>query len=297
MIFRFLGAVLLGLICFQSTLFANNEVQVSVDSTDVEVGETFLVTVSFDPGVSAGDIEVSIPGVENFTLFSQSQQQRSQIINGDAQTQFQYTLQLRPQQEGVFVLGPVEINLGTETISDDEEITIEVGNNQIEQNLNLEENITEKPELQPLREYEFSKVFIGILACIFFIVFFILLKKYLDSKKQKVPVVPTALPLTQVEKLKQYFKRLEKDMGSLESPEYYKQLNIGIREIFEIENPDLTRTETLRELYQNTNISNHEIFGVFQKTYFGEFSGQETSLESKKEYIQVITQYLDSLGK
>ena len=283
-----------------NSLWANDEVGVSVSSKQVQVWESILVDIVFDPGVSQWEIELSIPWIEEFTVFSQSQQQRVQSINGNTATVFQYTLQIRPQQEGIFVLWPVQIDLWNKQLRDDEELRIQVWNsiqNIPEETAPSEEVLTEKPKLQPVRWYEMSSLFILWLIALFFIVFFILLKKYLETRKPNIAQEQSIVPLTQIERLQKYFQKLEKHPGEWESQELYRKVNLWLREIFHMDTPKLTWAETLFELRHNKKILGHWLFPVFEKTYFWEFWWHEFDAQKFSNEIQSIIQYLETLWK
>ncbi len=278
---------------FSISLWANDEVQVSVSSNQINIWESLILDIVFDPWDSIWEIELSIPGIEDFSVFSQSQQQRIQSINWEAQTQLQYSLQVRPQQEWSYSLWPVQINFWDVTVTDNEILSIQVWNGWIAVQENTDIETSAKPELQPLRNFEFSSLFILMILVLFFIVFFRLLKKYLDTKKQGSKESSKKHIPSPREKLREYFENLEKQSLKFEKQEFYKQLNIGIREIFIYENPHISRSKTLSELRHTKELTQHTLFSVFESTYFKEFSQDESDNTQRQEYIMKIIHYLE----
>lgn len=275
--------------CIPLGVWANDEVQVSVDVEQVNIWENITLDILFDPGASQWEIELSIPGIEDFSVFSQSQRQQSRVINGEAEAQFRYTLQIRPLQEGVFTIGPVQINLWIENLTDDEILEIQVWT--------IQDLWDIKPELRPLRNFEFSKEFLIVLWILFFGVFFYILRKYFYPETEYVSKEIPQHILEEKRKIELYFQKLEHDYEHLSGQEFSKKLIFWIRKILAFEALDASESATLYELQQNKAFWEHALSDIFSMYYESEFTQRDVIRESRKESLEYIKKHIRNIWK
>lgn len=292
-------------------LFANEEIQVNIGSSDIEIWEILNLEIVFDPGVSQGDIEISIPGIESFSVFGQSRSQQTQIINGQAATVMSYTLSVTAQEEWIYTLWPVNIQLWNELISDDESIEVRVwwskninssqsaplGNQVNSVDTRQEEDVPiEMPEIRWTRWYEIP-LWMYILACILVLLgFYFALRYYFQNMVSKTPDKPSLDISTVWEKLHVYFKTLEAD-EDIKSEEYFRRFNMWMREVFSQEWFQDMPTATLKELQKKPWFQEHKLFHIFKETYKYEYSTSKLPEDDLKNYFQKVYNYLDSKWK
>ena len=93
------------------SVFAENSISLSSESSQVSLGEKFEVQVQIQTQDSQ-IVDITIPGIENFDIFSTQQSQQVQIYNEQVRNQFTLILQLQPKADGNFSLGPITYGTG-----------------------------------------------------------------------------------------------------------------------------------------------------------------------------------------
>ncbi len=301
---------IVALVCLiPSFTFANDQVQVSLSSENVNPWQTIVVEILFDPGVSSWEIELSIPGIEKFQVFSQSQQQRVQAINGETQTQFMYQLQIAAEEEGSFIIGPVVVDLWDFELIDDESFTIQVGkpnpplnSNALQKTPEITETpepkaqeIVPKPEIKPLRWYTPPTLLLIIGFIIFLITFYWLLRKYFFPYKDPVQREIPKHILDAKRKFELYFQKLEHVHEELSAQEFSRKLQLGIRKIMSLQWVQVAQTGTLREFKKLKDFQEHELSWVFAESYEYEFSSQDLASSKRKEYLEQVIKYVRNI--
>lgn len=294
------------------SVFANSQIDIESSAKDIVMGQDFTITITLtDLEVDADQAQISIPGIENFNIFSQSNATSFQNINGQTQNIRQFTLGLTPKQIWEFALGPVEIIWDT-VLRDNEKLNIQVWTDSIfapNQNNSLQNDIQEEEStnqwdslvrevdesIRPIREVKFP-LWGHIAIIIFFIWSFYLLLSYVFQKEawtQKQSISNSSSDEDKNKKYKQYFQSLAWEIWSLKSEDFFHQYNQWLRIILADYSGTDTKTATLSELSKKASLSKLEEFQIFQKSYAYEYSWVDTTSQLQQQYIDDILWLLD----
>jgi len=295
------------LFLFPISVLANNQIDIETNRTNVQLWENFSLTLSLT-NINPQEIgaEFSIPGIENFEIFSQSISRNFQNINGVSENLIQLTIQLSTKNTGEFEIGPVEL-LWTQTYSDDEIITVSVSSptwnidTQSQQEIISQENwditvnkleLNTNNDLRWLREVAFPLWVHGVFILFFLWCFYLLLKYVLSTEKQENQIIATQDSVHWNSEYVEYFRKLSTKIGVLTSEDFFHQYNTWIRNIFaELSDSD-TQSATLNELQKNISINTDRKFLIFKRSYKHEYSWIAVSLETQKKYIDDILKLL-----
>jgi len=289
--------------------FANSQIDIESSKIRVQSWEDFTITITLrDINLQQENPEVSLPGIENFDVFSQSVSNSFQNINGVSESVSQLILQLTARNTGEFEIGPVEI-LWEAELRDNERINISVlssgitppafQNSQIETQEQASEELENtladwvNEDLSWLREVIFPLWAHGAFL-LFFILSFYFLLRYIFSweNTQKQQVEFTAQAENTSVNYKDYFYALSQKIWGLSSGDFFHEYNNWIRKIFsDISHSDM-QSATLMELQKHTIINSDQRFSLFKKSYKHEYSGLAVSEQTQKKYIDDILKLL-----
>lgn len=285
--------------------WANEDVNVSISDSDLLLWDTVRLEIDVDAVGLFWELQLDIPGIEDFQVFSESQSQSYQNINGQAQTRLSYILMLRAFNEGRFTLGPIRVISQDSEIIDDEILTLQVGNTTINSSLTQNtssiirstEDVKEKVELEDirwLRETPKSIIVLVIMLWLFLISFYILLKKYFFSEQEKWDQndYRSDYRLAERKKIELYFQKLQHMWENLHTQDFFHKYNVWMRKIFTLDGFDSSHSATLKELRKNKELREHDLFGLFEKTYLYEFHEQEVPWSQRKELIGQVIKFL-----
>ncbi len=281
------------------------DVEVSSNNISLDERVKYIVNISQDTPWELS-WELKIPGLENFNIFSQQSWHSFESINWISTWVSQYTFDMSPKSEGEFSIGPVQVLSASWTYMDDEKLFIVVSENETLQESVIDiseeetkivwEDDVERADFYTLREPKKQTWPLIVGTILFIIVFYLLLSLALWKNKLK----KTATPIVSVEpkhdfhdEMKSYFEKLEKKSSSLESPDFLKIFNHGLRRILQREVSEDALSLTLTQLKQQDTFWDFELSKLFSKSYKAEYSQKNITDITKKKYIDEVRAYLD----
>lgn len=158
---------------FPFVSFAAPQIQLEADTNSVAIDEALQLYITIEQENTSGNVRLSTPeisGLDHFQVVGRSSSTNMQIINGIGTAILEQQLQVIPQKEGTFTIGPVEAEYGGEFVQSN---TIEVSvipspTKTLKQSLledtakdevkiaekaeNTQETSTSAPSIQPLNE-------------------------------------------------------------------------------------------------------------------------------------------------
>jgi len=302
---KYIFLIVLWVLFVPQYLFANSQIDIETSQKDVKVWESFVITISLNDFDSQwNQLQISLPWIEEFNIFSQSSEQRFQSINGETQSVTQYKLSLTPKQPWNYELWPVQI-IWEDTMRDNEKINIQVLSDIAVNNLNEDSPDTDILWGELLEELEWWITWIRevklplwahVSIVLFFIIAFYLLLSYVlkDKKKNKQEESHERTESSDTSELhKRYFQSLSSEIGSLSSEEFFHNYNEWMRWIFSDILWKKIKSETLTQLEENIAQIPNTYFTLFQKSYKHEYSVKDVSSQTQKKYIDDILWLLD----
>ena len=267
-------------------VYAQNDVSLQVSQTEVSVDESFNVVLQlrFDEASQIPDI--SIPGMEYFSIFSQSQSEQIRQIQDTFERVWTLTLNVSPKEIGNFQIGPVTISID-DVLYTSPSYNIEVVSETLLQNSAFEEDW-----LKPFQAPIFPKRIILVVLVLFTILFYMSIYGLFFSPKN----TPVQSWKKQIDKhdettLKETLQNLQKNIASLSDEEFFEKLHALIRTyISETYNAPNAHSATYKEL--EPYIADADVQSAFHNSYIHEFNGKKT-LDTTKE--KIIQKYLDIL--
>lgn len=286
--------------------YGNSQIDIETSSINLEVGEEFIISVFLtDLDIDLDNLQIALPGVENFDVFAQSISSQFQSVNGDTQSITRLDMQVSAVREWVFEIGPVELQWD-ETLIDNKSIDITV-RSQIQttpalpsltdedEETQAEQNLTKNilnwwnnQDLWWLRELKLSAWTHGAFLIAFLGAFYLLLSYVLKTDTPKIESEITEKIENKNDIYASYFKKLSQEIGSLKSEDFFHQYNIWMRKIFWDMWFSNYHSATLSEFKKHNMISNDTRFPIFKKSYKHEYSGAHISIETQKKYIDEI---------
>lgn len=290
-----------------SFVYASEDIDVQLSKDQVQIWEMFELALTINTAQIAADaVEVDIPGIENFQVFSQSQSQKYSSVNGDVQSTLTYNLQLQAKNEGEFSLWPVLLKNSSGETQDDTTLTISVGNtlSPVQNTKNTTDEETPKTEsieknnekiseyfssLKWLRSPTFPRTWFFLFLVWFLGIFFLILKKYFSKQEDTSEEVLVSSPQQSIyAHWRSYLERTLSQKERLPSQEFAQKINTLYREILLFEWIHISKTATLKELQKNDTFQKHPLKSWFEQSYFWEF--HESSLSS--EMLEELEAYL-----
>ena len=175
---------------FYGVSFADDTIQFEVSSKDLELWEDIKMSIQFEsPENTQENLQIDIPGLENFEVFSQGQSFSFDSINGEVQSMLQYTIVASAKTPGAFTLWPVVLGTGSGALTDDTvfDISVREQTQQLPTKWSLDtlsqERETEKQEIfWPQREGSLLLWFLFFAFLALALPVFFLLKKYFSEQ-------------------------------------------------------------------------------------------------------------------
>jgi len=288
---KYLGAIVIFFISYTSVL-AGGSINIEVNKENVEVGETFSITVTAQTD-DEGDIGgVAFAGLSGFQLFSTSKGESIEQINDSFQRVIKMKYDVSASNAWEYHIGPAEITFPSGRV-ESETVLVTVWENV--NSGNLTDSLTNDSELEfrdELREPK-KKVHIIIpLLVLFAAIFYYVVSSYFSRNKQAdiVQEDESKVVLSSADTK----KRLQKVLKiKITEPKhlFYGAVNTILREYFEgqwIREADtLTYTE-IEELH----ILSDSLLQAFHASYLQEFSKESDSEDIRKEIIHKLIQAL-----
>lgn len=144
--------LLVGLIGFLSPFmaFAAPQIQLEASSNSVTLDEPLQLYITIQQDKTSNNLNLSTPeisGLESFKVIGQSSSTSMQIINGVGAATLEQQLQVMPQKEGQFTIGPVQAEFEGKMVQSN---TVEVSvipspTETLKQSL-LKDSMLDKPE-------------------------------------------------------------------------------------------------------------------------------------------------------
>lgn len=275
------------ILLFPFFCFAESSITLSMSSSQVELWEDVMLDVIItSTGSQIGDI--TIPGIEDFDIFSTSQSQRFQNINGEMQNEFLIQLQLTAKNLWEFQLWPVETQVWDETISSNT-LTIQVWEQILSPSLpsvqttpsSPQENVQDatgetlefRDELRtPEKTFSmFAKIFFFLLwLWVFVFLFFWVLRRYFSSENTQEESEMSLQKTDFRTLIEKYFS----ETRDAETHTFFRGLNLILRAYLEEHFIPWAKEKTLQELQKTEKIPK-EFLKVFEESYIGEYNDRE----------------------
>ncbi|PID86439.1 hypothetical protein CSB08_00450 [Candidatus Gracilibacteria bacterium] len=245
-------------------------IEINSEKNKVNVGETFNLNINIEGDLSEDNKLKKISGIENFNIISKSQSQQSSsklvIINGKQKRKskniYSIMYSLQAIKEGVFTIGPIEINNSGTKISS-LPLKIEVfGEKNIEEKINIK---TEKNKDDFI--YKQKKIIKNIIIVSFIIALLIGIYFYFKNKGK-------------INKIKSLLKKEEKK-------EVIKNPNPKKTNYPKIEEKDFIYK--LEKIFKNKLENKYKIKNVKNKTYIDILSEIENIDSHNKEKIETLS--------
>lgn len=287
--------IFLLLLILPLTAFSQGSINLTTTNQNPDLWETFEVEVQLEFDSLTPISDITIPGIEQFDVFSTMQQESTQILWDQVQKTTSIFLQLTPKTLGNYTIWPVSGSFSGELMTSNT-LVISVWETQVVPSVTpgLEQEIiaeTDDGELEWLREPDMTHIYVVMFLVIFGIIFFYILQKFLSGNQQGiVEIIPEKI----IEEIpyKQQIEQLSKDSQNYNKSEFYERLHGVVRQYLSktlsIKNVDtLTLAEIKPYLKNNT-----ELLNTFSKSYQTEFNEQE---DTDWERQQIISEYIKIL--
>ncbi len=287
-------------------VFASS-IELSVDNENPDIWEIFTLEVQLEFSSLEPVQDVTIPGIENFEVFSQMQSEQTQIIHDDVSKQSFIILQLKPTNFWTFEIGPASGSFSGTTLNSNT-LSIHVGEQWAsvvpsisEETISKEATISGEASIdnetdQWIRGLKKpgDNVFILLLFIfLFFAFFYTIMHMFFFSRRdtpEQEPPTPAPEPVSIVQELRE----LKQQIPHITKQEFYEKLNATIKKVIsytynipEIEN------KTLREITPYIQ-KDKDVLDLFSESYTKEFD-EKTDKQSSRETI--IDKYLLYLGE
>ena len=269
------------------------EFDLSSDTSEVSVWESFDITLDIFPDDSE-DVSIDTIGwIEAFTLLGQSQTQRQVNINGQLESQTQFYFTLIPKTQWVFTLWPIGWSIWwVELQSNMIEITVRDENNILPWTNTSDDQEEDILDIFESTDRKLSFNYLPFLLWGFLIVFFILIQRFFRKSDKEIEIVSDSeVEISQHDTLIVELKSLKKVSSKLEKTDFYSQFNGIMRDFFSVLWYKNTQKMTLKEI-QKLGISNKEILWIFAQSYRSEFDTKSDTLPERKRLIDSFIKQL-----
>jgi BatD DUF11 like domain len=276
--------VLMFLFLFYSVVFAGNQVLLQTDTDTAAPGESIEVILQ----VQADDTQiqdVTIPGIENFEVFSTSESRQVQMYNTQVRHILTLTLDIRGKQEGIYTLWPVLYGTGSQQLSS-EVLTLDIKKSTSQKPTLEKQKLDDslfRDELRPVKSSVLYWIFALVWVFLFLWFFYFLSQKYFSEKLGTIVTIPEKKEISMKQKLLNY----SKNYASLDDQHFFSGLNLLLREYFASLWVSSAYEKTYAEISLEKNIP-ESVKKSFQVSYFAEFENQELSHRSRESIFEEI---------
>jgi len=268
--------------------YAQAEVNLNVSDTQVELWEVFEIQLSLNFDSSISIPGVSIPGIEDFEIFSQTQWESVRQVNDQFERTSKLVLQLRGLSAGEFTLWPVSITVDGEQYNSESHTILVWPKDSLSEDIT---NTWSKAQgIHGLKKPQFQIPYFLLFCIGLILVFYLLIHKVISTKKiQPVEDIP------QDTHQRSYISELEKlqtDIENISQSEFFMRLHEIVRNyIGDTYNITFPEKYTFQELKPHIK-NNTELTKAFYDSYIHEFNGKNTTLAKKRKMVQ---DYIDIL--
>lgn len=289
---------------FFGVTFADDTIQFEVSTQELELWDDIKMNIQFEsPENTQEELQIDIPGLENFEVFSQGQSFSFESVNGEAQSMLQYTIVASAKTPGTFSLWPVVLGSGSGALTDDTVFDISVrGKSQKMQTpwRNTPDTLSQKQKSetweifwpQKDRTLLFWFLFFAFLALALPV--FFLLKKYFAEQNIWEKPPSEKLPQDEVPEIshRDFFQELLTKSDSLSHEVFFESFNGKLREIFGSILRAEVQFKTLWELETEKHLTSHPLFGIFQKSYMLQYHPQGADISQRRKLCESILSLL-----
>lgn len=263
--------------------FAALEMQVSSDIDSIYLGENFTFTVSVSNDADTSFQILSIKGLDNFEVKTQSQFRNIVSTNNTTQVQTQYQYTLWGKKQGIFTLWPVVIETPEGEVESNS-ISISI--------LPKIENSHQREDKQEIfgvknRNIDWKNLFYSPSLIFVFIAFLLSMVYFLTRNVQQEESEDTDdQKIDFYDELLWDLKLLERKTEALDKYEFYAKFNGLFRKYLAFLWIENSQQITLTELRQS-KVSD-EIIHLFEQSYTAEFSSQQDTSEKRYTFISQL---------
>ena len=285
-----------------SSVFAENTLDITTDSPQVTLGDTFNVSITLKSDGGVGVNKIDIAGMENFTDVSHTNSTRVSIIHWKTKSEMLLRLTLQAVKEGNFTLWPARVNLPGNKQLISWKVDIQVSpllpsnSPKSVQNQTLPQTPSFHDIQNPTNSFSLQKSFFLVLTIgLFLLFFYYLLSKHLSQTTLK-PLQTSHKSIQEVDKksyLLEQIKKLQHDSDLIERSIFYERLNHLQREFLEHEWVSDATKKTIAQL-QKIQCNSHikDIIHTLEKSYFLEFNNTSDAQETRKTSIEDFKRFL-----
>ena len=243
--------LILAFLCLPFYVYWNEDIDIETSSRLVEFWDTFDVTITLtDLNIQQSGGQLSLPGIENFDVFSQSMESQVQSVNSETQSVTKLVISLQARNVWEYTLWPVKITGNIEE-EDNEKLNITITSNGQNQNITppawvdqessttqdeLSQKLSQQEDLESnwwLREVKLSPWTHLAFVVFFFVSFYLLLRYVFQKETPKVTQVSQAASEDTLKmQYKKYFETLSGEIGNIPSEDFFHQFNVWLRKIF-----------------------------------------------------------------
>ncbi len=289
---------------FYGVSFADDTILFEVSSEKLELWDDISMSIKFEsPENTQENLQIDIPGLENFEVFSQGQSFSFESINGEVQSMLQYTIVASANTLGTFTLWPVVIGSGSGALRDESvfDISVTEKNNPLQSNQNNSEDMLTSDEVSQTSEIYWPQKDTSPLLFFLFFVFlvlafpiFFLLKKYFAEQNRGEKSSFEKLSQDEVAEIphRDFFQDLLKNSDILSHEVFFENFNRKLRDIFGTILETNVQYKTLWELKTEKRLITHPLFVVFEKSYMLQYHPQESDTAQKRELCERVLSLL-----
>ncbi len=296
-----------------SYVYANLSVEMRVSPSEVRIWESLILDIEISGTEISWEIQSDIAWIENFRVFSRSQQMQFQSMNWETNSSVLIRLQLEARESGTFTLGPSTISVGENRYIDDTEVEIQIlsetgisQRNQVSatesrelwEASNTTSQETSERELygiiheNTLLSKILSRYWLYILIIILLSIILTFLLRYLQSSKKVKENKAEISNDAEKNIFQKYFWTLDiRDESQLFLKKYLKSSE---HYLTERNNSKQRYTRlTLNEMKEYRSFQTYMLRDDFETLYETYYSWKVLSDDDKKIYIENIKKYLN----
>ena len=264
------------LLCFPLGVFSAS-IELRSDTVNPGIGDIFTVEITTFLERQEEIDDITIAGIENFSVFSHGQSEYIQVINWQTTKSNSLTLQLIPKDFWEFTLGPAITTLSG-TALESNTIQISVGQDDIIRDSGAE-------EIADIRTPRLSISSIWLFGGWVLLCFYFLLQRFwysqssLDASedRERLPEAPSYI---------QQLQELQKTLSEKSKVEFYSELNSLVRSYI-AQNYKVAGVEnlTLQEILPYIEW-NKELKKTFSTSYLREFDMKKDTIKSRDTILE-----------
>ncbi len=265
------------LLCFPVWVFSAN-IELRSDTVNPGIGDIFEVEITTFLERQEEIDDITIVGIENFSVFSHGQSEYIQVINWQTTKSNSLTLQLIPKDFWEFTLGPAIATLSGATLESNT-IQISVGQTDTIWSSGVE-------EIADIRKPRLSISPVWLFGGLFLLCFYFLLQRFWYFQTLNTDMENKDAALEEEPSYTKQLQKLQKTLSEKSKVEFYSELNSIVRAyiarrymINSIENM------TLQEILPYIE-SDRELKKVFSISYLREFDMKRDTIKSRNTILE-----------